>query len=60
MFLGAGVTLAVVATQTLHQPTVPLRIQAAPFALLGVLKDGFAIPPLLLLGAIRARSCVDT
>ena len=60
MFLGAGVTLAVVATQTYISRTVPLRIQGRAFALLGVLKDGFAIPPLLLLGAIASTVGVDT
>jgi hypothetical protein len=43
MFLGAGVTLAVVATQTYISRTVPLMIQGRAFAMLGVLKDGFAI-----------------
>ena len=52
MFLAAGVTLAVVATQTYISRTVPLMIQGRAFAMLGVLKDGFAIPPLLILGAV--------
>ena len=54
MFLGAGVTLAVVATQTFVSRAVPLPIQGRAFAMLGVLKDGFAIPPLVVLGAIAS------
>ena len=39
--------------------TVPLRIQGRAFALLGVLKDGLAIFPLLALGAVASRVGVD-
>ena len=60
MFLAAGVTLAVVATQTYISRTVPLRIQGRAFAMLGVLKDGFAIPPLIILGAASKVVGVDT
>ena len=60
IFLGGGVTLAAVSTQTYISRTVPLRIQGRAFALLGVLKDGFAIPPLLLLGAAASVVGVDT
>ena len=59
IFLGFGVTLAAVATQTYVSRTVPLRIQGRAFALLGVLKDGLAIFPLLVLGAIASRVGVD-
>ena len=60
MFLGAGVTLAVVSTQTYISRAVPLRIQGRAFALLGLLKDGFAIPPLLLMGALASTVGVAT
>ena len=60
MFLAAGVTLAVVATQTYISRTVPLRIQGRAFAMLGVMKDGFAIPPLIVLGAAANTVGVDT
>ena len=59
IFLGFGVTLAAVATQTYVSRTVPLRIQGRAFALLGVLKDGLAIFPLLVLGAIASKVGVD-
>ena len=59
IFLGFGVTLAAVATQTYVSRTVPLRIQGRAFALLGVLKDGLAIFPLLALGAVASRIGVD-
>ena len=59
IFLGFGVTLAAVATQTYVSRTVPLRIQGRAFALLGVLKDGLAIFPLLALGAVASRVGVD-
>ena len=54
IFLGFGVTLAAVATQTFVSRTVPLRMQGRAFALLGVLKDGLAILPLLALGAVAS------
>lgn len=54
IFLGFGVTLAAVATQTYISRAVPLRIQGRAFALLGVLKDGLAIFPLLVLGGIAS------
>ena len=38
---------------------MPLRIQGRAFALLGVLKDGLAIFPLLALGAVASRIGVD-
>ena len=60
MFLGAGVTLAVVSTQTYISRAVPLRIQGRAFALLGLLKDGFAIPPLLLMGVLASTVGVAT
>ena len=39
---------------------MPLRIQGRAFALLGLLKDGFAIPPLLLMGALASTVGVAT
>ena len=60
IFLGFGVTLAAVATQTYVSRAVPLRIQGRAFALLGVLKDGLAIFPLLVLGAVASKVGVDT
>ncbi len=54
IFLGFGVTLAAVATQTYVSRIVPLPIQGRAFALLGVLKDGLAILPLLALGAVAS------
>ena len=60
VFLGFGVTLAAVATQTYISRTVPLRIQGRSFALLGVLKDGLAIFPLLVLGGLASAVGVAT
>jgi hypothetical protein len=52
--LGLGMTLAAAATQTYVGRYVPPVIHGRVFALLGVMKDGLAIPPLLGLGAIAA------
>ena len=52
VFLGFGMTLAATATQTYISRTVPLGIQGRTFALLGTMKDGLAIPALLVLGAV--------
>lgn len=52
IFLGAGATFAAAATQTYLSRYMPLRIQGRAFALLGVMKDGLAIPPLLTLGIV--------
>jgi hypothetical protein len=59
IFLGFGVTLAAVATQTYISRAVPLRIQGRAFAMLGVLKDGLAIFPLLILGGLANVVGVD-
>ncbi|MPZ99408.1 MAG: MFS transporter [Dehalococcoidia bacterium] len=50
--LGMGVTLASAATMTYIGRYVPNAIHGRVFALLGVMKDGMAIPPLLLLGSV--------
>lgn len=52
VLLGAGMTLAAAAAQTFVTRNVPLEIQGRTNALLGMLKDGLAIPSLLLLGAV--------
>ena len=54
LFIGFGMTLAAIATQTYISRTVPLGIQGRVFALLGTAKDGLAIPPLLVLGALAS------
>ena len=60
IFLGFGVTLAAVATQTYISRAVSLRIQGRSFAMLGVLKDGLAIFPLLVLGGLASFVGVAT
>ncbi len=50
--LGLGLTLAAAATQTYIGRYVPARIHGRVFALLGAMKDGLAIVPLLGLGAL--------
>ena len=52
VFLGFGMTLAAAATQTYLSRFVPLNVQGRAFAMLGVMKDGLAIAPLLVLGAV--------
>ena len=52
IFIGLGITLAAAATQIYISRTVPLGIQGRAFALLGTIRDGMAIVPLLALGAI--------
>jgi hypothetical protein len=52
IFLGAGMTFAAAAAQTFVTRNVPLEIQGRTNALLGMLKDGLAIPSLLLLGTV--------
>jgi hypothetical protein len=52
VFLGFGMTLAATATQTYISRTAPLAVQGRTFALLGTMKDGLAIPPLLILGVV--------
>ncbi len=52
VFLGFGMTLAAAATQTYISRTAPLEVQGRTFALLGTMKDGLAIPALLMLGAV--------
>ena len=48
--LGVGTTLAAAATQTYVRRYVPAAIHGRAFALLGVLKDGLAVVPLLGFG----------
>ena len=45
---------AAAATQTYIGKFVPVTIHGRVFAILGALKDGLAIPPLLVLGAISS------
>jgi hypothetical protein len=52
--LGLGITLASAATQTYIGRYVPSEIHGRVFALLGVMKDGLAIVPLLGLGALAS------
>ncbi len=52
VFLGFGMTIAAAATQTYIGKYVPDEIHGRVFALLGTFKDGLAIPPLLVIGAI--------
>lgn len=52
VFLGAGMTFAAAAAQTFVSRNVPLEIQGRTNALLGMLKDGLAIPSLLVLGSV--------
>lgn len=54
LLVGAGITLAAAATQTYIGRFVPVAIHGRVFALLGALKDGLAIPQLLLLGAVAS------
>ena len=51
-FTGLGITLAAAATQTYIGKYVPYTIHGRVFALLGVLKDGLAIPQLVAIGVI--------
>lgn len=52
VLLGAGMTLAAASAQTFVTRNVPLEIQGRTNALLGMLKDGLAIPSLFLLGTV--------
>lgn len=54
LLVGTGITLAAAATQTYIGKFVPVPIHGRVFALLGALKDGLAIPPLLVLGAVAS------
>ena len=54
VFLGFGMTLAATATQTYISRTAPLAVQGRTFALLGTMKDGLAIPSLLVLGTVAS------
>jgi hypothetical protein len=60
IFLGAGMTFAAAAAQTFVTRNVPLEIQGRTNALLGMLKDGLAIPSLLLLGMVAGVVGVRT
>ena len=52
LFIGLGITLAAAATQTYIGKFVPIVIHGRIFALLGVLKDGLAIPQLVAIGIL--------
>jgi len=54
LLVGTGITVAAAATQTYIGKYVPVPIHGRVFALLGALKDGLAIPQLLILGAFAA------
>ena len=58
LVVGTGITVAAAATQTYVGKYVPVPIHGRVFAILGALKDGLAIPPLLVLGAISAYTGV--
>lgn len=58
LFVGLGITVAAAATQTYIGRYVPIAIHGRVFALLGAMKDGLAIPPLLLLGAVAGHTGV--
>lgn len=57
---GLGMTLAAAATQTYIGKYVPVPIHGRVFALLGTLKDGLAMPQLIVLGAVASRVGVGT
>lgn len=59
ILLGLGMTLAATATQTYISRTVPLGIQGRTFALLGTMKDGLAVPALLVLGFAADLTSVE-
>ena len=52
LFIGLGITLAAAATQTYIGKFVPVLIHGRIFALLGVLKDGLAIPQLIAISIL--------
>ncbi len=54
LVVGTGITVAAAATQTYIGKYVPVAIHGRVFALLGALKDGLAIPQLLILGGAAA------
>lgn len=54
LLVGTSITVAAAATQTYIGKFVPVTIHGRVFAILGALKDGLAIPPLLVLGAISS------
>jgi hypothetical protein len=60
LVVGAGITVAAAATQTYIGRYVPVAIHGRVFALLGALKDGLAIPQLLLLGALSGAVGVSS
>ncbi|MDA0270961.1 MAG: MFS transporter [Chloroflexi bacterium] len=60
LFVGLGMTLAAAATQTYIGRYVPVYIHGRVFALLGTLKDGLAMPQLIIMGAIASRLGVGT
>lgn len=60
VFVGLGMTLAAAATQTYIGKYVPVAIHGRVFALLGTLKDGLAVPQLIVLGAVASSLGVGT
>jgi hypothetical protein len=60
LFVGLGMTLAAAATQTYIGRYVPVHIHGRVFALLGTLKDGLAMPQLIVMGAVASRMGVGT
>src|SRR5690606_26138481 len=54
LFIGLGMTLAAAATQTYIGRCVPTDVHGRVFAILGTLRDGLAMPQLLVLGAVAA------
>ncbi len=54
LFIGLGMTIAAAATQTYIGRYVPTPIHGRVFAILGTLRDGLAMPQLLVLGAVAA------
>jgi hypothetical protein len=60
ILLGTGMTFAAAAAQTFVTRNIPLEIQGRTNALLGMLKDGMAIPSLLLLGSVASAVGVRT
>lgn len=52
--LGVGTTLAAAATQTYVGRNVPAAIHGRAFAVLGLLKDGLAVVPLLVFGYVAS------
>jgi hypothetical protein len=58
--LAFGVALTTTCVQTYINRRVPIAYQGRTFALQGALRNGAAIPPLLMLGALAAEFGADT